>query len=81
MCNIEGAEREILNPESAPTLQGIDIIVVSHECLSSGITQSLIDRFKGTHQITLVRHQQTQATLKSSRKCSHGLLQTGSYCG
>ncbi len=55
MCDIEGAERELLNPESAPALKGMDIIVESHECLIPGITQLLIDRFKDTHTITLVQ--------------------------
>jgi len=55
MCDIEGAERELLNPELAPALKGMDIIVESHECLIPGITQLLIDRFKATHNITLVQ--------------------------
>jgi hypothetical protein len=55
MCDIEGAERELLDPESAPALKGMDIIVESHECLIPGITQLLIDRFKATHDITLVQ--------------------------
>ena len=55
LCDIEGAERELLNPEVAPALKGMDLIVESHECLISGITQTLIDRFKDTHQITLIQ--------------------------
>jgi hypothetical protein len=55
MCDIEGAERELLDPESAPALKGMDIIVESHECLIPGITQLLIDRFKAIHDITLVQ--------------------------
>ena len=55
LCDIEGAEIELLNPELAPTLKGMDLIVESHECLIPGITQILIDRFKDTHQITLVQ--------------------------
>ena len=55
MCDIEGAERELLNPEFAPALKRMDIIVESHECLIPGITQVLIDRFKATHNITLVQ--------------------------
>jgi hypothetical protein len=54
MCYIEGAERELLNPESAPAIKSMDINVENHECLIPGITQVLIDRFKVTHQITLV---------------------------
>ena len=55
LCDIEGAERELLNPEIAPALCGMDLIVESHECLIPGITQLLIDRFKGSHHITLVQ--------------------------
>ena len=33
----------------------MDLIVESHECLVAGITQTLIERFKPTHQITLVQ--------------------------
>lgn len=55
LCDIEGAERDLLNPASAPALQGMDLIVESHECLSAGITQTLIDRFTPTHHITLVQ--------------------------
>ena len=55
MCDIEGAERELLNPQVSPALKDMDIIVESHECLIPGITQLLIDRFKDTHEITLVQ--------------------------
>ena len=55
LCDIEGAEKDLLNPEVAPALKGLDLIVESHECLIPGITQILIDRFKYTHQITLVQ--------------------------
>lgn len=55
MCDIEGAERELLDSQAAPALKGMDIIVESHECLTKGITQLLIDRFKATHDITLVQ--------------------------
>ena len=55
LCDIEGAERELLNPEVAPALKGMDLIVESHECLISGITQTSIDRFKDTHHITLIQ--------------------------
>jgi len=55
LCDIEGAEKELLNPEVAPALRGMDLIVESHECLISGVTQILIDRFKHTHRIKLVQ--------------------------
>lgn len=55
LCDIEGAEKDLLNPQAAPALSGMDLIVESHECLMPGITQALIDRFKATHDITLVQ--------------------------
>lgn len=54
LCDIEGAEKELLNPELAPALKGMDIIMESHECLIPGITQEIINRFKDSHSITLV---------------------------
>lgn len=54
LCDIEGAERDLLNPKIAPALAGMDLIVESHECLTPGITKQLIDRFGVTHDITLV---------------------------
>jgi ribosomal protein L11 methylase PrmA len=55
LCDIEGAEKELLNSEVAPSLKGMDLIVESHECLIPGLTQTLIERFKDTHQITLIQ--------------------------
>lgn len=55
LCDIEGGERDLLNPEAAPALKGMDIILESHECLVPGITQLLIDRFSATHDITVVQ--------------------------
>jgi len=55
LCDIEGAEQELLDPETAPALKGMDLIVESHECLIPGITQALVDRFKDSHTITLVQ--------------------------
>lgn len=55
LCDIEGAERDLLNPQLSPALAGMDLIVESHECLLPGITQSLIERFQPTHQITVIQ--------------------------
>jgi hypothetical protein len=54
LCDIEGAEKDLLDPIKAPALTGMDLIVESHECLIPGITQTLINRFSATHAITLV---------------------------
>lgn len=55
LCDIEGAEKDLLNPENSPALKGMDLIVESHECLLPGITNTLIERFKDSHQIHLVQ--------------------------
>lgn len=54
LCDIEGAEKDLLNPAITPALAGMDVIVEAHECLIPGITQLLIGRFSATHDITLV---------------------------
>jgi hypothetical protein len=53
-CDIEGAERDLLDPRQSPALAGMDLIVESHECLVPGVTQLLIDRFTATHSITRI---------------------------
>lgn len=55
LCDIEGGERELLDPEQSPALKGMDIILESHECLIAGITQEIIRRFEASHEITLVQ--------------------------
>ena len=54
LCDIEGAEGELLNPALSPALKGMDIIMESHDCLIPSITQEMINRFKDSHTITLV---------------------------
>lgn len=54
LCDIEGAERDLLDPSLSPTLAGMDVIVEAHECLIPGITKLLIERFSATHDITVV---------------------------
>jgi hypothetical protein len=53
-CDVEGAELELLDPDMAPALKSMDLIVESHECLRPGITDSLIMRFSATHDIQLI---------------------------
>ena len=55
LCDIEGAEKELLDPQKSSALKCVDIIVESHECLIPGVTQLLINRFNESHEISLVR--------------------------
>lgn len=50
-CDIEGAEKLLLDPTVAPELAELDIVVESHECLVPGVTSLLIERFSTTHHI------------------------------
>ena len=54
LCDIEGAEVELLDPILSPALESIDLIVEAHECLRPGVTALLTNRFSDTHEITLV---------------------------
>ena len=54
LCDIEGAERELLDPEAAPALRGMDLIVESHDCVAAGTTKLLAARFQPTHAIKVV---------------------------
>lgn len=63
-CDIEGNERELLDPAKAPALAHMDLIVESHECLVPGITQLLLDRFGATHDITVVEDDGQRALAK-----------------
>lgn len=54
ICDIEGAEHDLLRPDLAPGLKHADILVECHERLSPGITPTLIQRFSDTHKITRI---------------------------
>lgn len=55
MCDIEGAERQLLDPKVSPAIKNMDIIVESHDCLVPGTTKLLVDRFSATHKITVIQ--------------------------
>jgi hypothetical protein len=55
VCDIEGAERELLDPEQYPALRRMDVIVELHDCLVPGLSQLIPERFAASHDITLVK--------------------------
>jgi hypothetical protein len=55
LCDIEGSEKELLDPERSQQLKTMDIILESHECLIPGITNEIIRRFEASHDITIVQ--------------------------
>ena len=51
VCDIEGAESELLDPELAPGLADADILVEAHDCMRPGLSHMLVERFRATHHI------------------------------
>ncbi len=51
----EGYEIELLNPEKAPMLKKADILVEVHNFKDRSISQTLRERFKGTHNLTIIQ--------------------------
>ncbi|MGF1740835.1 class I SAM-dependent methyltransferase [Vibrio profundum] len=53
-CDIEGGEHALLNPNLVPNFVNVDLIIESHDCIIPNITEELIERFKGTHNISVM---------------------------
>ncbi len=51
LCDIEGAEEALLDPEAAPALRGADILVECHEAEAPGLTDRLAARFAESHVV------------------------------
>lgn len=52
LCDIEGAEDDLLDPVRAPGLGAADILVEVHEAVHPGLVDRLRKRFARTHHIT-----------------------------
>ena len=57
LCDIEGAEAELLDPVAAPALAKADILVECHDVMRPGLTALLADRFAATHHVTRIDRQ------------------------
>lgn len=54
-CDIEGAERTLLDPESAPALRGADLVVELHPTPAGHTLALLPPRFAATHEIQILQ--------------------------
>lgn len=54
LCDIEGAERDLLDPALAPGLTRADLLVEVHEGMRPGTLSVLQHRFSATHRITRI---------------------------
>jgi SAM-dependent methyltransferase len=51
ICDIEGAEDALLDPETAPGLLHADIHVEAHDCFRPGLADRLTERFAPSHEV------------------------------
>ena len=54
ICDIEGAEFDLLMPVEIPSLRGADLLVEVHEDLRPGVGDEMIRRFQATHDLELI---------------------------
>ncbi len=54
ICDIEGNEIDLLDLENVPNLRNVDMIIESHDCFISGLSEVLINRFYNTHVIEVI---------------------------
>lgn len=55
VCDIEGAEEELLDPAAQPALAAMDVLVECHDCFRPGLSLTIARRFQATHRIELYR--------------------------
>lgn len=56
VMDIEGGERELLDPSLYPALRGMTVLVECHDCFVPGMSIEIARRFADTHTITRVDH-------------------------
>lgn len=54
VCDCEGCELQLLNPELAPEIKKSDLIVELHDMIDPNITPTILARFSASHDITLI---------------------------
>lgn len=57
ICDIEGSEHQLLDPQKAPNLVSMDILVEVHEFAHPNLKQELLSRFKESHLIDEIQCQ------------------------
>lgn len=54
ICDCEGCELKLLDPEKTPALNRTNILVELHDFVDPSITSTLLSRFKATHEIQMI---------------------------
>jgi hypothetical protein len=55
LCDCEGGELELLDPEAVPGLRNCEMLIELHDFLNPAITSTLLQRFGQTHKCTILR--------------------------
>lgn len=63
LMDIEGAERFLLDPQKFPALQKMDVLVELHDLFDAGISQTIVERFSPTHNISYYMNRAAAADL------------------
>ncbi len=54
ICDCEGCELVLLDPNAVPNLRRTDILVELHDMVDPSISKTIVSRFEGSHDITLI---------------------------
>lgn len=54
VMDVEGAERDLADPQSAPSFRSATILVETHDLLVPGCKEAIVSRFEGSHRITSI---------------------------
>jgi hypothetical protein len=57
-CDVDGAERELLDPDAVPELRACAIVAETHDRIVQGITALVRERFAPTHEIEAIAPQE-----------------------
>jgi hypothetical protein len=56
IMDIEGAEKELLNPEAFPSLRKMDVLVELHDFGDPTISKTILPRFEPSHTIEIIKN-------------------------
>jgi len=54
ICDIEGAEIEVLRPDAVPALKRVDLLVEMHDIVRKGCSEAVRSRFEASHRIEVI---------------------------
>lgn len=63
ICDIEGAEAQLLDPARAQGLASADILVEVHDCFTPGLSAQIAQRFEPTHKVRQIERSLSDAPL------------------